>query len=188
MKELSQNETIGKYIHDLRIKNKMTLKQLSEKVNLSPGFLSQLERGYTTFSLNTLSALADVFSTDLSCFFTQETSSDSEQCVARNYKRANLRISKGFQQYTLFSQMHSSKMNPEIYEIYPVNEYSETVVFCHKEEEFMFLLNGSLEITLGDDVFILNPHDSIYVPPNTPHSWKNITDNMVILLGVSVNP
>lgn len=69
MKELSQNEIIGKYIHDLRIKNKMTLKQLSEKVNLSPGFLSQLERGYTTFSLNTLSALADVFSTDLSCFF-----------------------------------------------------------------------------------------------------------------------
>lgn len=38
MKELSQNETIGKYIHDLRIKNKMALKQLSEKVNLSPGF------------------------------------------------------------------------------------------------------------------------------------------------------
>lgn len=68
MKELSQNETIGKYIHDLRIKNKITLKQLSEKVNLSPGFLSQLERGYTTFSLNTLSALAEVFSTDLSCF------------------------------------------------------------------------------------------------------------------------
>lgn len=73
MKELSQNEKIGRYIHDLRIKNKMTLKQLSEKVNLSPGFLSQLERGYTTFSLNTLAALAEVFSTDLSCFFAQQS-------------------------------------------------------------------------------------------------------------------
>ena len=186
MKELSQNEKIGRYIHDLRIKNKMTLKQLSEKVNLSPGFLSQLERGYTTFSLNTLAALAEVFSTDLSCFFAQQSPSPEERCVFRSYKRSNLRISKGFQQYTLFSEMHSNRINLEIYEIYPVNEYSETVVFCHREEEFMFLLNGCLEMTLGSDVFILNPHDGIYVPPNTPHSWKNITDNTVLLLGVSV--
>lgn len=187
MKKICQNEIIGKYIHDLRIQNKMTLKQLSEKVNLSPGFLSQLERGYTTFSLNTLAALADVFSTDLSSFFTQQTQTDNEQCVSRSNKRTNLRISKGFEQYTLFSEIHSNKMTPEICNIYPENSLSETVIFRHEVEEFMFLINGSLELTLGEDVFVLNPHDSIYIPSNVPHSWKNITSNTVTLLVITTN-
>ena len=182
MKELSQNEFIGKYVHDLRIKNNMTLKQLSEKVDLSPGFLSQMERGYTTFSLNTLMAIASVFDVDLSSFFVKPSEADSEKYIARNCSRSNLRTSKEFEQYSLISQIHSRKMNLEMCNIYPENNDGEEVVFCHPEEEIMFLINGCLEITIEDTVYTLNPFDSIFIPPNAKHSWRNVTNNTVSLL------
>lgn len=187
MKQLSQNEYIGKYIHDLRIKNHMTLKQLSEKVDLSPGFLSQMERGYTTFSLNTLTALAEVFDADLSSFFAKPVELTREKYIARSYNRTNFRLSKEFEQYTLLSQLHSDKIVPEIYNIYPQRTDIETVVFSHAQEELMILLDGCLEVTVDKESFVLTPHDSIYIPPNTKHSWKNLTNNTVTLLGILIN-
>ncbi|MDO7205343.1 helix-turn-helix transcriptional regulator [Paraclostridium bifermentans] len=47
----------------------MTLKDLSEKTNLSIGFLSQLERGLTSIATDTLGSIADVFEVELSYFF-----------------------------------------------------------------------------------------------------------------------
>ncbi len=187
MKKPSQNEVIGKYIHDLRVKNKMTLKELGDKVELSPGFLSQLERGYTTFSLNTLTALAEVFKEDLSSFFLKSSDNDQEPYVARSYNRKNLRLSKEFEQYTLFSSIHSQKVITELCNIYPQRQDCEEVIFCHAQEEIIFLLNGCLKVFLSGTGYILNPHDSIYIPPNAEHSWKNMTDSTVTVLSLVIN-
>ena len=187
MKQPTQNEAIGKYIHDLRVKNKMTLKELGDKVKLSPGFLSQLERGYTTFSLNTLTALAEVFKEDLSSFFVETSNNTEEPYVSRNYNKKNLRLSKEFEQYTLFSQIHSDRVITELCSIYPQRLDCEKVVFCHKEEEILFLLNGCLQVTLKGKAYVLNPYDSIYIPPNAEHSWENMTSNTVTVLSIVIN-
>ena len=63
------NEHIGAKIKHLRTQRKMTLKDLSEKTNLSIGFLSQLERGLTSIATDTLGTIADVFEVELSYFF-----------------------------------------------------------------------------------------------------------------------
>ena len=45
-------DDIGKKIKKLRTNKKLTLKELSERTNLSIGFLSQLERGLTTVAID----------------------------------------------------------------------------------------------------------------------------------------
>ena len=49
------NKDIGNKIKLLRQSNGMTLKTLSEKVGLSIGFFSQLERGLTSVAIDSLS-------------------------------------------------------------------------------------------------------------------------------------
>lgn len=43
---MNQSEMIGSRLKEERLQQKLTLKQLSEKVGLSIGYLSQVERGY----------------------------------------------------------------------------------------------------------------------------------------------
>ncbi len=48
------NKDIGAKIKQLRTQKQMTLKDMSEKTNLSIGFLSQLERGLTSVATDSL--------------------------------------------------------------------------------------------------------------------------------------
>lgn len=43
---MNQSEVIGSRLKEERLQQKLTLKQLSEKVGLSIGYLSRVERGY----------------------------------------------------------------------------------------------------------------------------------------------
>lgn len=49
----------------------MTLKQLSEKTNLSTGFLSQMERGMSSIAIDTLENIAGVLGVSLTSFSTR---------------------------------------------------------------------------------------------------------------------
>lgn len=60
---------IGMEIKKLRTEKGITLKELSEKSELSVGFLSQLERGLTTIAVDSLEKLADILEVHLTHFF-----------------------------------------------------------------------------------------------------------------------
>ena len=66
---MNQSEIIGNRVKEERLKRKLTLKQLSEQVGLSIGYLSQVERGYGTLSLNALKNLSSVLGIEMSAFF-----------------------------------------------------------------------------------------------------------------------
>lgn len=47
---------------------------------------------------------------------------------------------------------------------------------AHQHEQISILLSGKAEYTVGDEKFILNPGDSIVMPPNVEHCVKVIED------------
>lgn len=52
-------ETLGRNLYYYRKKKKLTQEELAEQIDLSVGFISQLERGITKPSLDTLSEICD---------------------------------------------------------------------------------------------------------------------------------
>ena len=80
------NKVIGSRIKDLRINKKMTLKELSEKTDLSTGFLSQLERGLTSVATDSLLNIAEALEVDLS-YFLLGTIKKRENFIKRSYER-----------------------------------------------------------------------------------------------------
>ncbi|MFA9517323.1 cupin domain-containing protein [Halopenitus sp. H-Gu1] len=53
------------------------------------------------------------------------------------------------------------------------------------QEEYYFVLEGTLDITVGGDVVEANEGTIIYTPPETEHFPENNTDEDAILLTVS---
>ena len=66
----SRLKILGRRIHDLRRKRKMTQAQLAEKANLSTNFVGQIERGEAQATLESLFAIAKALGVNPSGLFT----------------------------------------------------------------------------------------------------------------------
>ena len=51
----------------------------------------------------------------------------------------------------------------------------------HPHEQGGMLLEGSLELTIGDETRLCQPGDMFIIPPNTPHAAKPIDGPAVVL-------
>ncbi len=58
---MKQWNTLGEKLKALRKSSKLTLKQLSEEVNLSVAFISDIERNKTSPSIKSLAVLAEYY-------------------------------------------------------------------------------------------------------------------------------
>ena len=68
-------ELVGSNIKQLRLQHKFTLKQLAGLANLTGGYISLLERGLTSASLDTLEQIANCLDADISALFIEDTAS-----------------------------------------------------------------------------------------------------------------
>ncbi|KYH35977.1 HTH-type transcriptional regulator PuuR [Clostridium tepidiprofundi DSM 19306] len=174
---------IGSKIKNLRIKNGMTLKELSEKCDLSIGFLSQLERGLTTIAVDSLEKIANIFDVQLTYFFDLPQKKDIK--ILRSYEKVVLDVDKsGFIHYLLTTNVYDKSFVPRLIEILPHKEDEEITCYNHKGEEFVYVLEGILTLYLHDKKYELYPGDSIHMMSTTPHNWANFTNKKVKILVV----
>lgn len=185
---MGQGEIIGLKIKELRKKHKMTLKQLSEQVDLSISFLSQAERGQATLGISNLEKLAAIFDVDITCFFSSE-SKNSENLVVHSYEREFIQISNNYIQYALSHSIKSGNMVPQIFEVFPSgnNKEHDSIVFIHSYEEYIYILEGVLNVYIKGVRYVLQPGDCIHVPYNTEHNWINNTGKIAKLLSITYN-
>lgn len=182
------NKDIGGKVKQLRTQKKMTLKDLSEKTELSVGFLSQLERGLTSIATDTLGKIAEIFEVDISYFFAKPRLAKTP--IVRSYEKELFNIcTLGCIQYNLSNDLKEKSMFPRLVEILPNNTQEEIQSYMHEGEEFVYVLEGILTVFLNDEQFELYPGDSIHYNSYTDHNWANYTNKMVKILVVATpNP
>ena len=174
---------IGKKIKELRKAKGMTLKQLGEKANFSISFLSQLERGQTSITINSLSNIAAALDIALTNFF---NFSQKHQGVAyRSYEQKGFRLEKSnFIYYSLANDDFDRVLDPILVEVLP-EEQETAKPYSHSGEEFVYVLEGVLTVFMDDEEFKLYPGDSLHMLSTTPHNWANLTNKPVKILSVS---
>lgn len=157
---------IGALIRKSRQQSKMTLKELSDKAGISVGYLSQVERANATPSLGTLAQIADALQLGLEYFVARPKASDA---VSRSERRPQFSISEsGITYETLSTAFPGYELSSFILNC-PADYKSE--LFQHEGEEIIYILEGEIEQSLGDERFTLRPGDSLHYNGATPHSW-----------------
>lgn len=174
--------TLGAQLKAAREKKNYTLKQLAERSDLSIGFISQVERGQTDPSLSSLKNLAAALDIKLRDLFDQE--SETHEIVRRDQGDV-LEVSPGVHFEALASTLVKT-MEPVIKTIAPGKESG--IVKPHPGEEFVWVINGSIQIRLEDRYYTLNQGDSLYFIANQIHAWKNISESECKILWVMTPP
>ncbi|MBG0763433.1 MAG: helix-turn-helix transcriptional regulator [Tissierellales bacterium] len=174
----------GDKINKLRKEKNMTLKDLSEKCNLSVAFLSQIERGLAAPAIVSLDTIAEALDVDFSYFFNMPRK--EKKIVNRSYNNNPLVIDhSNFIYNELSTHLKNRKMEAMHVTILPGKEENYPAVGEHKGEEFIYVIEGLVTLIYGEQEMDLYPGDSAHYNSNVPHSWRNNTNKIAKLISVN---
>jgi transcriptional regulator with XRE-family HTH domain len=162
--------SIGQKVAKWRKEKGLTLQQLGAKVHLSAAFISQIEHDKASPSIATLKTIAHALDAKVIDFFADELLQDPVVTTPDQWSRV---LIPGWQSDTrrLVKIVASKRMEPFLTTIKPGGKSREPD--SHPGEEFGFVLQGEITITLGDDVYPVGPMCSFYYSSLLPHSWIN---------------
>ncbi len=164
---------IGERIRRLRLKKSMGLVELGRHTGLSASFLSQLETGRVVPTLRNLARIAMVFSKDLSYFFESEPNAMFR--IHRHRDRVRLpqtgAETPAYYFESLAYMVPDRYMDPYFAEFIPPAKNQPPKAHMHPGSEFLYLLEGELEIHHGDQQCALEVGDAVYFDASTPHSY-----------------
>ena len=166
---------IGGKIRTLRLKKKMGLVELGQHTSLSPALLSKIERGRLFPTLPTLLRVALVFGVGLDFFF---AGAREKPLVAVGRKRERVRLPERPQPADSAYHFESldfaaveRKFSTYFAEFLPVAAEARRP-HDHAGAEFIYVLQGSLHVRIGDEEHVLQQGDSIYFDSSVPHSYS----------------
>jgi len=179
---LNRSPDVSPRLAQLRRENNLTLSQVAQSTKLSTSFLSAIERGQANPSIAALQKLAGLYNTSVLSFFDGER---EQRKLVRPKDRRILNSAPGVQMELL--ALGSTQMEAHLFRIAP--RASSGGSYHHKGEEFLYMLQGKLEIWLDEiERYVLEPGDSLYFKSTQSHRWCSLTDRECVLLWVNTPP
>ncbi len=173
-------EDIYKKIKDLRQKKGFTLKDLSERTDLSVSFLSQVERGSSSLAITSLKRIADAFDVPITYFFDTET---NYNYIVKVENRKPFTIEGSSATYTrLNGEFAGRSLEPLLVTLSP--KQIQTQTSSHPGEEFYYVLKGAVLFTIDGKEYFVREGDSIHFPSHVPHFWENPLSEESMILSI----
>jgi transcriptional regulator with XRE-family HTH domain len=159
----------------MRKNRHLSIQQLADKVGLSVGMVSQIERGLSTPSLRSIRLLANALDVPVSWFFAGSQHAEAEHIVRRAQRR-QLKIGTAGAVQELLSPEAPGGI--EIYEILlEPGGSSGSDLYSHGGEKAGLVIEGSLQLSIGPLTHLLQAGDSFRFPSTTPHRFANASPN-----------
>jgi transcriptional regulator with XRE-family HTH domain len=187
MTRLDEKEIIAK-IQTLRKSRGMTLERLAKMTGLTKGYLSQIENSTKAPPFSTLDKIAYALGVDITTFF---VNSENEQekgriTIIRPEERKKIApggLRRGYGYESLAYKKAGKNMEPYLITV----DSKSSGAFQHEGEEFLFLLNGTMEFNYGGRLYRVQAGDSLYFDSGIEHSGKALGGSEVKMLCVIFN-
>ncbi|MBV9622526.1 MAG: cupin domain-containing protein [Acidobacteria bacterium] len=172
---------VGAHLRQLRMSKGLSLRTVAKAAGISIGFLSALERSHMSASVGTLRKLARYYKTNILEFY---DTGGRNRYLVRPRDRKVLEAGEGVRMELL--AWGGTVMEPHLFRIAPRAGSGES--YTHLGEEFLYILEGELEIFLHDEEYRLKAGDSFYFESAVPHKWTNPGSSETLVLWVNTPP
>src|SRR5580700_12000334 len=152
----SQLCSFGARLRELRLQRGWTLEELACRSSLSKAFLSRLESGGRQASIAAALTLARIFNVSLASLF--ESDLATEPCVIVRAAEAVERTAKGLVYSPLSNAGRFFNLQPMRVRVSTARRGHEH--YHHEGEEWIYLLSGSLTLSLAGRTYDLEPGDA----------------------------
>lgn len=178
-------EAIGAQIREFRQQLRMTVVEVAGVAGLSAGMLSKIERGVTSPSLSTLTAVAAALNVPVTALFRRhEEQRDCAWVRAGEglvIERAGTRAGH---EYRLLGHSIRGRVSVEPYLVTLTDESEVFPLFQHAGVEFIYILEGEVLYRHGKRTYALKPGDSLFFDGEAAHGPEELTRLPVRMLAV----
>lgn len=172
---MSENNKIGKKIRQVRESKEMSVEELAKASGNSEELIESLEEGSFIPSMTPLFKIARALGVRLGTFLDDMPqtgpfvvkSGRSEEIIHFTGSISNLEEST-LDLYSLAYGKGDRHMEPFIVDLHPKNT-DKYELSNHEGEEFVYVMQGEIELLYGQEKYVLNAGDSIYYDSVIPH-------------------
>ncbi|MDJ0322073.1 cupin domain-containing protein [Pseudarthrobacter sp. PS3-L1] len=175
---------VGALVLQLRREAGQSLGSLAAAAALSPGLLSQIERGQGNPSLTTLIKLSQALRVPVSRFFDVK---DQAGALVKRQDRRRLEVAEDNLIYELLTPHMNGQLGMLRAQIAP-GWNNEDAPFKHAGEECVTMVQGQLFVSVNGVGYHLEEGDSLTYDSSLPHWYRNSTSEDAALIGAMTPP
>ena len=183
---MSNAVKLGRDIRALRNVRKMTLDKMSQQLGRSVGWLSQIERGLSTPTMDDLREIATLFDVPLSLFFGTAEAPENEQ---GRVVRAAARRQIGAYENGLVETLISPDLTDDFEVIHSTFKPGAAITETIKRPttEVGYLISGTLDLWIKDEMYTIHTGDSFRIRGEN-FRWANPYDIPAVALWIISPP
>jgi transcriptional regulator with XRE-family HTH domain len=186
-------KTVGGKIKQIRETKKVSLEELAERSGIEISMIQKIEQEKNIPSLAPLIKIARALGVRLGTFL--DDSDSYGPVVVRSGEhhkgvRFTSQASESREHLNFFSLAYDKagrNMEPFIVDIEPGLQ-SDYMLSSHEGEEFIYVLEGEIEINYGKEIYLLAKGDSIYLDSVVLHNVHAANNNPARILAVVYAP
>jgi len=162
---------IGDNIRALRTGLEVSLTELARRASLDKSTLSKIERGNVSSPVSTLIRIAEAMGVPLVAFFDEHVEEPDYALTRKGEARiiAGSGTRFGYSYEALALGLQHKKAEPFLLTIQPGDPEGH---FQHAGEEFIYMISGRMEFSVGDEKLILRAGDALYFNATTRHATR----------------
>lgn len=173
---------IGLKIRSIRNSKKTTLQELANITKLTTSFISQVERGIVSPSVDSLRKISQALGVGIGEFFKEDLKEFTFIRKDRAPKIIDEETKSSYQ--TLVSDLLGVKMKPLMFRLEKGGEIKRELLL-EEGDAFIMVMEGDVELVFDKEKFVLNKGDSFYCKgQKRPQKITNVGDKEAVLLWV----
>lgn len=174
-------EPIGKRIRRARLDKKISLDAMANETGLSKEMIKKIEGGEQRPSVGTLLQISRTLHIDSS--FLLKEQDDTIEARSKAYTKRTDNYA-----YTPLTPSAQNKHLKGFKIVVEAKSSHDGVGFQHEGEEFVYVLNGNVEVQVGDHINSLKKGDSLHFNSGVKHDLRNTGETDAELIVVVYAP
>ncbi|MBR5657317.1 MAG: helix-turn-helix transcriptional regulator [Prevotella sp.] len=190
---ISNHSVVGSKIKGIRESKNISVEEISERSGLSTDQINSIENDQHLPSLGPLIKIARALGVRLGTFLDDNDELGPVVCRAEEHN-SSISFSndaadarKHMEYHSLAKQKAGRHMEPFIIDIQPTEE-KEFKSSAHEGEEFIYVMNGEVEIDYGKEKYLLKEGDSIFYDSIVMHHVHGVVGKSAKILAVVYIP
>ena len=182
---LAAHKDIAARLRGLRDALDLSLEQLSGELDVPAETIAEYETGESEIPVSYLFLVAQKFNVDLTVLISGKEAHLHEYSLVKKGRGMNVQRRKDYTYKSLAYRFVGRRMEPFLITV-PPREEKDLNFNEHEGQEFIYGLEGRLEVTLDDQKVIVEPGDSLYLTSRTPHALRGLDGRPAVFLDVII--
>ena len=180
-KKRKKREPVGAKIKKARTQKSYTLEQVANETGFSIDYLKKVEAGKAIPPVGALLQISRALEIDSGALLRDEESKLEKRIKAQTKRTEDYA-------YTTLTPGAENKHLKAFKVVIEAQQDHKGVGYHHEGEEFVYVLQGKIEITVGEHLNSLAAGDSLHFNSGIRHKLKSVSDQRAELLVVIYTP